>query len=141
MEKYTHMRIAAFRKAHFNAAHRLHNPDWSDEKNASVFGLCNNPNYHGHNYELEVKVIGEVDPETGYLIDLKLLKDLIKSEVEERFDHKNLNLDTEEFKTLNPTAENICYVIWQKLRAKLEDHYELSVRLYETPRNYVEYPA
>lgn len=135
------MRIAAFRKAHFNAAHRLHNPKWSDEKNASVFGLCNNPNYHGHNYELEVKVIGEVDPETGYLIDLKHLKDLIKSEVEDRFDHKNLNLDTEEFKNLNPTAENICFVIWQKLRKQLDERYELVVRLYETPRNYVEYPA
>lgn len=135
------MRIAAFRTAHFNAAHRLHNPAWSAEKNAAVFGLCNNPNYHGHNYDLEVKVVGEVDPVTGYLIDLKDLKDLIKIEVENRFDHKNLNLDTEEFKNLNPTAENICYVIWQILRAKLDQKYELSVRLYETPRNYVEYPA
>jgi 6-pyruvoyltetrahydropterin/6-carboxytetrahydropterin synthase len=135
------MRISAFRTAHFNAAHRLHNPQWSDEKNREVFGLCNNPNYHGHNYELEVKVSGEVDPETGYLIDLKILKDLIKEEVEERFDHKNLNLDTEEFKDLNPTAENICYVIWQRLRSRLEDRYDLTVRLYETPRNYVEYPA
>lgn len=135
------MRISAFRTAHFNAAHRLHNPNWSDEKNREVFGLCNNPNYHGHNYELEVKVSGEVDPETGYLIDLKILKDLIKAEVEERFDHKNLNLDTEEFQNLNPTAENICYVIWQRLRNRLEDRYDLAVRLYETPRNYVEYPA
>ena len=135
------MRIAVYRKAHFNAAHRLHNPKWSAEKNKAVFGLCNNPNYHGHNYELEVKVVGEVDPETGYLIDLKILKDLIKNEVEDRFDHKNLNLDTEEFKELNPTAENICYVIWQILRAKLADKYELTIRLYETPRNYVEYPA
>ena len=135
------MRIAAFRTAHFNAAHRLHNPAWSAEKNAAVFGLCNNPNYHRHNYDLEVKVVGEVDPVTGYLIDLKDLKDLIKIEVENRFDHKNLNLDTEEFKNLNPTAENICYVIWQILRAKLDQKYELSVRLYETPRNYVEYPA
>ncbi|MEL6660704.1 MAG: 6-carboxytetrahydropterin synthase, partial [Bacteroidota bacterium] len=100
------MRIAAFRRAHFNAAHRLHNPAWSDEKNREVFGLCNNSNYHGHNYELEVKVAGEVDPETGYLIDLKILKDIIKEEVELRFDHKNLNLDTEEFRELNPTAEN-----------------------------------
>jgi len=135
------MRISAFRKAHFNAAHRLHNPTWSDEKNRQVFGLCNNPNYHGHNYELEVKVTGEVDPETGYLIDLKVLKDLIKEEVEDRFDHKNLNLDSPEFRELNPTAENICYVIWQLLRAKLDDKYELSIRLYETPRNFVEYPA
>lgn len=135
------MRIAAFRRAHFNAAHRLHNPDWSEEKNQAVFGPCNNPNYHGHNYELEVKVVGEVDPETGYLIDLKRLKDLIYEEVEQRFDHKNLNLDTEEFRELNPTAEHICYVIWRKLRARLEDRYELTVRLWETPRNYVEYPA
>ena len=101
------MRIAAFRRAHFNAAHRLHNPAWDAEKNKAVFGLCNNPNYHGHNYELEVKVVGEVDPETGYLIDLKVLKDMIYEEVELRFDHKNLNLDTEEFRELNPTAENI----------------------------------
>jgi 6-pyruvoyltetrahydropterin/6-carboxytetrahydropterin synthase len=135
------MRIAAFRKAHFNAAHRLHNPQWSDEKNAAVFGLCNNPNYHGHNYDLEVKVVGEVDPETGYLIDLKILKDIIKEEVEDCFDHKNLNLDVEEFRDLNPTAENICFVIWQKIRAKLEDRFELTVRLWETPRNFVEYPA
>ncbi len=135
------MRIAAFRRAHFNAAHRLHNPTWSAEKNQEIFGLCNNPNYHGHNYELEVKVVGEVDPETGYLIDLKILKDIIYEEVEQRFDHKNLNLDTEEFRDLNPTAENICYVIWQKLRARLEDRFELTVRLWETPRNYVEYPA
>jgi len=135
------MRISVFRKAHFNAAHRLHNPNWSDEKNKEIFGLCNNSNYHGHNYEMEVKVSGEVDPETGYLIDLKLLKDLIKSEIENRFDHKNLNLDTEEFKNLNPTAENICYVIWQILSSHLDDKYEVTVRLYETPRNYVEYPA
>ncbi len=135
------MRIAAYRKAHFNAAHRLHNPNWSDEKNKAIFDVCNNPNYHGHNYELEVKVVGEVDPETGYLIDLKILKDLIKENIEKRFDHKNLNLDTEEFKNLNPTAENVCYVIWQILRGKLADKYELTVRLYETPRNYVEYPA
>lgn len=135
------MRIAAYRKAHFNAAHRLHNPAWSDEKNQEVFGLCNSPNYHGHNYDLEVKVIGEVDPETGYLIDLKDLKDLIKTQVENRFDHKNLNVDTEEFRDLNPTAEHICYVIWTILRKHLSDKYDLSVRLYETPRNYVEYPA
>lgn len=135
------MRVAVFRKAHFNAAHRLHNPNWSDEKNESIFGLCNNPNYHGHNYELEVKVIGEVDPETGYLIDLKVLKDIIYEEVEQRFDHKNLNLDTAEFKELNPTAEHICYVIWQLLRKRLGSQYDLSIRLYETPRNYVEYPV
>ncbi|MFK7934954.1 MAG: 6-pyruvoyl tetrahydropterin synthase family protein [Saprospiraceae bacterium] len=135
------MRIAAYRKAHFNAAHRLHNPHWSDEKNTEVFGLCNNPRYHGHNYDLEVKVIGEVDPVTGYLIDLKVLKDMIKEHVEKRFDHKNLNEEVEEFKDLNPTAENICYVIWQILREQLDDKYDLAVRLYETPRNYVEYPA
>jgi len=135
------MRISVYRKAHFNAAHRLHNPNWPDEKNREVFGLCNNPNYHGHNYELEVKITGEVDPETGYLIDLKLLKDLIREQVEIRFDHKNLNLDTEEFKNLNPTAENICFVIWKILRQHLDKKYELAVRLYETPRNFVEYPA
>lgn len=133
------MRISAFRTAHFNAAHRLHNPAWSDEKNRAVFGLCNNPLYHGHNYELEVKVTGEVDPDTGYLIDLKYLADLIKEHVENRFDHKNLNLETVEFKDLNPTAEHICYVIWKILREQLDAKYDLSVRLYETPRNYVEY--
>ena len=135
------MRIAVFRKAHFNAAHRLHNPKWSDEKNKAVFGLCNSPNYHGHNYEMEVKLMGEVDPDTGYLIDLKILKNLIKEQIEDRFDHKNFNLDTEEFKDLNPTAENICYVIWKILRSHLDEKYDLSVRLYETPRNFVEYPA
>ena len=135
------MRIAAYRRGHFNAAHRLHNPSWSDEKNREVFGLCNNPHYHGHNYELEVKVIGEVDPETGYLIDLKILADLIEEEVERRFDHKNLNVEVEDFRELNPTAENICHVIWQRLRARLPERYDLAVRLYETPRNFVEYPA
>ena len=135
------MRIAVYRRAHFNAAHRLHVPEWSDEKNEQVFGLCNNPNYHGHNYELEVKVSGEVDPVTGYLIDMKIIKDLIKEQIENRFDHKNLNLDTEEFKHLNPTAENICFVIWKILREHLEEKFDLTVRLWETPRNYVEYPA
>lgn len=135
------MRIAAFRRAHFNAAHRLHNPAWSDEQNQAVFGLCNNPNYHGHNYDLEVKVVGEVDEASGYLIDLKILKDIIYEEVEQRFDHKNLNLDTEEFRDLNPTAENICYVVWQRIRQRLDARYDLTVRLWETPRNYVEYPA
>ena len=135
------MRVSVFRKAHFNAAHRLHNPAWTDEKNREVFGLCNNPNFHGHNYELEVKVSGEVDPETGYLLDMKVLSELIKIHVEQRFDHKNLNLDTEEFRILNPTAEHICYVIWNILRAQLELRYDLAIRLYETPRNFVEYPA
>ncbi|MCC6724218.1 MAG: 6-carboxytetrahydropterin synthase [Saprospiraceae bacterium] len=135
------MRVAVFRKAHFNAAHRLHNPNWSEEQNLAVFGLCNNANFHGHNYELEVKVMGEVDPETGYLIDMKVLKDLIYEEVELPFDHKNLNLDVPEFQHLNPTAEHICYVIWQRLRARLDAKLDLMVRLYETPRNFVEYPA
>ena len=135
------MRISAYRKAHFNAAHRLHNPKWSDEKNKEIFGLCNNPSYHGHNYDLEVRVTGEIDEETGYLIDLKVLKDIIKAKIEKRFDHKNLNLDTEEFKNLNPTAENVCFVIWKILRANLDEKYEIGVKLYETPRNYVEYPA
>jgi 6-pyruvoyltetrahydropterin/6-carboxytetrahydropterin synthase len=135
------MKIAAYRKAHFNAAHRLHNPGWSDEQNKKMFGLCNNPYYHGHNYDLEVKIVGEIDPQTGYLIDLKYLKDIIKDEIEDRFDHKNLNLECPEFKDLNPTAENICVVIWHILRAKMESKYDIVVRLYETPRNYVEYPA
>ena len=135
------MRISAFRKAHFNAAHRLHNPNWSDEKNKAVFGLCNNSLYHGHNYDLEVKVTGEIDPDTGYLIDLKILKDVIKEQIEDRFDHKNLNLETEEFKDLNPTAENICIVIWRILSEHLDKRYDIQVRLYETPRNYVEFPA
>lgn len=116
-------------------------PEWSDEKNIEVFGLCNSPNYHGHNYEMEVKVVGEVDQETGYLIDLKYLKDLIKVEIEDRFDHKNLNLDTEEFKNTPPSCENICYVIWKILSEKIGSDYEVTVRLYETPRNFVEYPA
>ncbi len=135
------MKVAAIRKAHFNAAHRLHNPAWDEKKNDEVFGKCNYPNYHGHNYNLEVKVIGDIDPETGYVIDMKALKDLIKSEVEDRFDHKNLNLDTEEFKTLNPTAENIAVVIYNLLRAKLDHKYDLFIRLYETERNIVEYPV
>jgi 6-pyruvoyltetrahydropterin/6-carboxytetrahydropterin synthase len=135
------MRVAVFRKAHFNAAHRLFNPKWSDEKNQATFGLCNNFNYHGHNYELEVKVVGEVDPDTGYVIDLGWLSTLIKNEVEHRFDHKNLNLDVPEFANLIPSAENICITVWQLLRVHLEEKYDLQVRLYETPRNYVEYPV
>lgn len=135
------MRISVFRTAHFNAAHRLHNPNWPEDKNQEVFGLCNNPSFHGHNYELEVKITGETDLETGYLIDLKVLKNLIREQIENRFDHKNLNLDTEEFRHLNPTAENICYVIWKILRSHLDEKYDLAVRLYETPRNYVEYPG
>ncbi len=135
------MRISIFRRAHFNAAHRLHNPRWSDEENRAFFGRCNSPNYHGHNYELEVKVSGEVDPETGFLIDLNVLKKIIKDKVEDRFDHKNLNIDVPGFENKNPTAENICFVIWEIIRAELGPQYDLSVRLYETPRNYVEYPA
>ena len=120
------MRVTVSRRAHFNAAHRLYRSDWSSEQNESIFGKCNNPNYHGHNYELIVSVTGEVDPVTGYVLDVKILKDFIKSEVEEAFDHKNLNLDVPEFKTLNPTAENIVIVIYNKLKAvldkKLLDH-------------------
>lgn len=134
-------RVAVIRKAHFNAAHRLHNPDWDEETNRKIFGKCNNPNYHGHNYDLEVKVIGDVDPRTGYVIDMKILKDLIEDRVLQRFDHKNLNLDTEEFRNLNPTAENIVMVIWDLLRSELNDQYDLHIRLYETERNFVEYPA
>ncbi len=135
------MKVAVIRRAHFNAAHRLHNPAWTDERNRAVFGLCNNVNYHGHNYELEVKVTGEVDPDTGYVIDLGWLAELIKAEVENRFDHHNLNLDTVEFRDLNPTAENICVVIWQILRPHLPETHDLQIRLYETPRNFVEYPV
>ena len=134
-------KVAVIRKAHFNAAHRLHNPEWDDEMNRKIFGKCNNPNFHGHNYDLEVKVIGEVDPRTGYVIDMKILKDMIEDSVLERFDHKNLNLDTEEFRTLNPTAENIAIVIWDILRAQLPEKYDLYIKLFETERNYVEYPA
>ena len=134
-------KIAVFRKEHFNAAHRLFNPAWSDEKNQQVFGLSNNPNYHGHNYELVVKVVGEPDPETGYVIDMKVLSVITKEEVLEKFDHKNLNLDTIYFKNLNPTAENIVTVIYELLRKRIKLELELQVRLYETERNFVEYPA
>jgi len=134
-------KVAVIRREHFNAAHRLHNPDWDEATNQRIFGKCNNPNYHGHNYELEVKLIGEPDPQTGYVMDLKTLSDLIGKQVLNRFDHKNLNLDTEEFKNLNPTAENIVIVIYGLLRPVIAKEYELQVRLYETPRNFVEYPA
>ena len=134
-------RVAVFRREHFNAAHRLFNPGWDNEKNDEVFGKCNNPNYHGHNYELEVKLIGEPDPETGYVYDLKKLSDLIKENVLEKFDHKNLNLDTEYFVNLNPTAENIAIVIYKILREKIEANLDLKIRLYETDRNFVEYPV
>ena len=131
---------AITRKEHFNAAHRLHNPHWSSEKNLEVFGKCNNPNFHGHNYDLEVKVIGYTDPQTGYVIDAKELSDLIKKEVLNRLDHKNLNLDVIEFKDLNPTAENIAMVIYNILRKPLDQQLDLKIKLYETPRNFVEYP-
>ena len=134
-------RITVFRKEHFNAAHRLHNPAWNEEKNNEVFGKCNNPNFHGHNYDLVVKVVGVPDPETGYLIDLKMLSDLIKENVLQKFDHKNLNLDTQEFKNLNPTAENIAIVIYNILRQKIDSKLAIQVRLYETERNFVEYPV
>lgn len=133
------MKVTVSRKAHFNAAHRLYNPNWSFEKNQEVFDKCNNPNYHGHNYELIVSVKGTIDPETGYVMDMKELKQIIKDHVEEPFDHKNLNLDTEEFKELNPTAENIAVVIWKKLRAHIRPELELKVKLYETERNFVEF--
>jgi len=133
------MKVAVFRKEHFNAAHRLFNPAWTDEKNDAVFGKCNNPNYHGHNYELIVQLKGEVNPETGYVYDMKVLSDLIKEQVLSKFDHKNLNLDTEEFKSLIPSAENIAVVIWKILREKIDRNYDLIVRLYETERNFVEY--
>jgi 6-pyruvoyltetrahydropterin/6-carboxytetrahydropterin synthase len=135
------MKVSVFRKEHFNAAHRLHNPNWSDEKNEAVFGKCNNYYYHGHNYEMVLKVTGEVDPDTGYVIDMKVLSDIIKEHVTDKFDHKNLNLDTDEFKNLNPTAENIAVVIWNILRQHIDSKLDLKVTLYETERNFVEYPA
>ena len=133
------MSLTVHRKAHFNAAHRLFRNDWSDEKNLKVFGKCSNPNYHGHNYELEIGVTGSIDPETGFVIDLALLKTIIKEEVEIPFDHKNLNVEVSEFKDLNPTVENIAKVIWDKLRLRLDDRYDIEVKLYETPRNFVVY--
>ena len=134
-------RVSVFRKEHFNAAHRLFNPSWSAEKNKAVFGLCNNANFHGHNYELIVKVTGPINPDTGYVIDLKHLSDMIKASVIDRFDHKNLNLDTTEFAHLNPSAENIAVVIYELLRPQLGEEYDLHIRLYETERNFVEYPV
>ena len=135
------MRLAVFRKEHFNAAHRLFNPFWDDETNFKIFGKCSNPNYHGHNYELIVKVVGETNPDTGYVIDIKTLSDIIKDNITTKFDHKNLNLDVEQFKGINPTAENIAVVIWNILREKIDKKYDLKITLYETERNFVEYPA
>jgi len=134
-------KVAVFRKEHFNAAHRLHNPALTDAENEMLFGKCNNKNYHGHNYDLIVQVNGIPDPKTGYVIDMKILSELINTEVLERFDHKNLNLDTKEFETINPTAENIVIVIYNLLRAKIDNTLDLKIRLYETERNFVEYPS
>lgn len=134
-------RIAVYRREHFNSAHRLHNPAWDEATNRRVFGKCNNPHYHGHNYELEVKVVGTIEPDTGFVIDIKILSDLIREKIVERFDHRNLNLDIPEFKNLNPTAENIAVVIFDLLRPHLPAALHLQIRLYETPRNYVEYPV
>ncbi|MEJ2162750.1 MAG: 6-carboxytetrahydropterin synthase [Robiginitalea sp.] len=133
------MKVQVSRKAHFNAAHRLYRPDWDAETNDRVFGKCSNPHFHGHNYELIVSVTGSIDPGTGFVIDMKDLKDLIRQEVEDAFDHKNLNEEVPEFKELNPTAENIAVVIWNKLRPHLKEDQDLEVRLYETPRNFVTY--
>ena len=141
MPERMNKKVAVYRKEHFNAAHRLHNPDWDAATNTKVFGKCNNPNYHGHNYELVVKIVGEPDEKTGYVIDLKVLSDLIEEHVLSRFDHKNLNLDTAEFANLNPSAENIAIVIYNILREQLQNDLELQVRLYETERNFVEYPV
>lgn len=133
------MRVTVSRKAHFNAAHRLYRKDWSFEKNEEIFGKCNNPNFHGHNYELIVSVTGNIDEKTGYVIDMKILKDIIKTEVEDVFDHKNLNIEVPEFKALNPTAENIVVVIYNKIKPKLNSDFDLEITLYETPRNFVTY--
>jgi len=133
------MIVTVSRKAHFNAAHRLYRKDWSDDKNEQVFGKCSNPNFHGHNYELVVSVTGKIDKQTGFVIDMKILKQIIKEEVEDAFDHKNLNVEVEEFKNLNPTAENIVIVIYNKIRQRLDSLLDLEVTLYETPRNFVTY--
>ena len=131
------MRVTVNRKAHFNAAHRLYNNEWTDARNSTVFGKCANPNYHGHNYELIVSVTGEIHPETGFVMDMKILKNLIHIEIEDQFDHKNLNEEVSEFTSLNPTAENISVVIWNKLRDKIDSKLDLSITLYETPRNFI----
>lgn len=134
------MRSTMVRKAHFNAAHKLHINEWSDKKNREVFGLCNSPNFHGHNYKMEIYVSGEVDPITGYLFDLKLLKDIIKEEIEDRYDHKNLNLDVDDFKEMQPSTENMAFMIHKLLRARIDDKYVIRVHLWETERNGVVYP-
>jgi 6-pyruvoyltetrahydropterin/6-carboxytetrahydropterin synthase len=135
------MKITVCRKEHFNAAHRLHNPNWTDEKNQNFYGKCNNEFFHGHNYELIVKVTAEIDPESGYAIDMKYLSNIIQTNITDKFDHKNLNLQTEEFKNLIPSAENMAVVFWRILKEKLGDSYEIKVILYETERNFVEFPA
>jgi len=133
------MKVTVNRKAHFNAAHRLYNNEWTDARNAEIFGKCANPNFHGHNYELIVSVTGEIHPETGFVMDMKVLKKLIRIEIEEQFDHKNLNEEVPEFRSLNPTAENISVVIWNKLRSKIDSKLDISITIYETPRNFVTY--
>jgi len=133
------MKMTIYRKAHFNAAHRIYRKDWSDEQNLEVFGKCSNPNFHGHNYELIVGVTGSINPETGYIIDLKILKDIIKNEVEDAFDHKNLNIEVPEFKTLNPTVEHIAIVIYNKIKKAMAPEYDIEIKLFETPRNFVVY--
>jgi 6-pyruvoyltetrahydropterin/6-carboxytetrahydropterin synthase len=133
------MKVTVSRKAHFNSAHRLYRKDWTEEQNNTIFGKCNNPNFHGHNYDLIVSVKGEIDQETGFVMDVKILSDLIKEHIEKAFDHKNLNLDVPDFTNLNPTAENIAVVIWNKLRKHIDSNKELEVVLYETPRNFVTY--
>jgi len=135
------MKVRVSRKAHFNAAHRLYNPNWPNEKNDAVFGLCNNANYHGHNYNLVVSVTGEIDPNTGYVIDMKILKDIIDQKVVEKMDHKNLNLDVPEFKNLIPTTENIVIVCYNLIKEALPENLELHIQLYETERNSVSFPA
>ena len=132
------MKISVYRKAHFNAAHRLHVPEWSEDENTKVFGKCNMPNYHGHNYVMEVKITGDIDPTTGYVMDLGILKSIINDEVIERYDHRNLNLDVPEFKNLNPTVENIAAIIFNRLRKRLDEQLGLGLRLYETERNFVD---
>ncbi len=134
-------KVAVYRKEHFNAAHRLFNSQWDDEQNKEIFGKCSNPNYHGHNYELIVKLVGEVDPATGFVMDMKKLSDLVQENVIEKFDHKNLNEDCLEFKNLNPTAENIVKVIYDILVKEISKELKMTLRLYETERNFVEYPA
>ncbi|MFT7589236.1 MAG: 6-pyruvoyltetrahydropterin/6-carboxytetrahydropterin synthase [Limisphaerales bacterium] len=141
LEGQAKRRVSVFRKARFNAAHRLYRKDWTEEQNTAMFGPCANPNWHGHNYDLHVRVTGQIDPETGYVMDLKVLKDIISAQVTSKFDHKNLNEDVAEFANLNPTAENIVVVIYDLIRQALDTSLDLHVRLYETERNYVEYPA